>query len=322
MSSLPPVQQNAVNQYVLLDPAVQAEDYEWWQTACNVAWWVTLIGYTLLAVGVTVVVGITSPANLPIATIAATFAMYPASNFAAQFTSQALAYGHLARIERRIEDIAAGFRPNQNGNIVDPQIDDIVVPPEHRSLAARYVYWKGAAESLIEGSREISQRPLWLPRERREDALSQEERQQLEQRYQANVAQMPAITRELFEREALLNNRTIAFHLQEEALRAKVYAAFCHGVLVRPDFPIELENRVHFFLPAIGATDDEKTRKTQMRIGSRGLSREFNAPRDDLLIMINRSEALREEAPAALSFDEVSDMTEDELATMLVPAAE
>jgi hypothetical protein len=312
-SSLPaPIQQN---RYALLNPTVQAEEHEWWQTAYNVAWWITLIGYTLLAVGVTVVVGITTPTYLPIATIAATFAMYPASNFAAQFTSQALAYGHLARIERSIEDIAAGLQaPNQNEYIVDPRIGGIAVPEEYRSLAGRYVYWKREAHGLIEVSNEVSNHPFCsqvaaLP-------TSQEERQQLEQRYQADIARTPVLQRELL-KENPRGNRTIAFQLKEEALRAKVYAAFCYGILVRPTFPVELENLVQFSLPALGANLDERAHETQMRIGRRGLSREFNAAPDDLLILIHRS---REEvADVPLSFDQVFALTEEQLAARLVP---
>lgn len=312
-----PIQQN---RYALLDPAVQAAEYEWWETACNVAWWVTLIGYTLLAVGVTVVVGITTPTYLPIATIAASFAMYPASNFAAQFTSQALAYDRLARIERHIEGIATELRaPNHNGNIVDHQIGGIVVPNEYRSLAGRYVYWKREEQYLMEESVAVPNRQNWLPLGRREDEFSPEEQRRLQQRLEDKRAQMPALEREMFDREVTRGKQTLAFQLKEEALRAKVYAAFCFGILGRADFPVELENRVRFCLPPLGANMEERVRERQMRLEQRGLSREFNAEPNDPLIIINR---LRErDADEALSFDQVFAMTEEQLAERLVPAA-
>lgn len=283
-----------------------AAEYEWWESAWNVAYWFVAVGYMLIAVGAALFVGLTSPAQAPIVAVAAGLGLYPAANYADGCLAEARKYHVLAEIERGVA--------REHDNILNGRVDiDFNGNRLHNNLfpvAARYFYWTGEGERLRLSATAVLARPLipaeW-PQERRE-------------RYQQQLDAMPQNQRERFEHENTRRNRFEAHQVGEQLLQAKVYAAFYYGLLIRPDYPHSFDEQISFHLPPLWAGPEERAHKTQSMLMNAALSQGF----DDLpampAITINRTIRNGREGSVDLPMTEFAHLPEPTLASLLVPA--
>ncbi len=284
--------------YLLPDEA----ECQWWESAWNVAWWFDFIGYTLIAVGAALLVGLTVPAYLSVASVVAALGLYPALQLADHCVAKARHYHALGEIEHGVAQELEIF-----AQLDAVMIDGHRVTRDLFPVLARYFYYSGERTRLRDAANEVLARPL-IPGEWPENRREQ---------YQEQLDAMPAHQQQMFERERQKANRFEAFQLEEQSLRAKVEAANFHATLCIPERQhIHLRHLVLFSKSDVGSTVN--------RLATRALATIYpgaNAPNDPFMLSLG--------GQRTFSFDEIRDMPENDLSNffqqpqiVVPPAAE